>query len=575
MSLDGAFLIIIMKKTISIICSFWVITGACGYLEANNDAALVHIQEEITYPDSPFNELVRDAFKNNRHYINVLNIGDEALQVWVHLIRIAKRTINIQTFIWGNDTTARFVAGELLKAAARGVKINIIVDDLSDKKGLKSIRGLTPALRIKYYNPVEKDVYYGKLQLAGRLLTDFKRLNQRMHNKVFIVDDRVAITGGRNYRADYFDRGTRKNFKDRDCLVIGPVVQEMTDSFMDYWTFKWSVANDDAADTGQESVNNAGDAESQDMFAEVDSRAANPHWIKKTFTDKAFLVDRVKFIADAPGKAKISTVAPRRKRTPSVAGRLSEFIAGAQKTIIIQTPYLILPKKGEKIFAGIRRKKPDIDMIISTNSLSSTDNFMSYARSCQGKKKYLKKMKWRIFEFKYRPADHDLFVVPVNPQEREKNYFTCLHGKSCVVDNQQVFIGSFNLDPRSISLNTEAGLIIYDERVARDVADDILRDIAPQNSWTIGRQKKMPVIAHFSGVLEDILRIVPIVDVWPFSYATSFELLPGKQPLPFNHQEFYKHYKAVGDFPDMEGSPKSIRARLFKALFGKVTEPLL
>ncbi len=553
-------------------------TLSCSHYNLRKNAASelfgpiedMHIREELQYPNSPFNDLVQDAFKNNRHYINLLNIGDEALLIRIHLIRMARRSINIQTFIWGNDNTEKYVTRELLKAANRGVKVNIIVDALASDTAPQNdsiLATADPNIRIKYYNPVLKKVKYSAL-LLGDLIADFRRLNQRMHNKLFIVDDRIAITGGRNHRAYYFDRGRRKNLQDRGCLAIGPVVRKMTDSFMDYWAFKWSVANYDMLEIKQ--GQQAAEFELGNL-ERLDREASDYAHIKKTFTDRAYLVDAVGFVADGPGKAEHS----RAFQSCSVAEELSKFLSDARESLLIQTPYLILPKRGMKVFQKLRRNHPDIDIRISSNSLSTTDNFMAYAVSCQNKKKYLKKLKWRIFEFKRHPADADLIIRPINVEERIKDYFPCIHAKTYVVDNKKVFIGSFNIDPRSTNLNTEAGLFIYDSKVAEDVTQVILRDMAPQNSWTIAKRKKIPVVAHFSGLIEDVLKIVPIIDVWPYTYSTSFGLIAGKEELPFYHSDFYKHYRAVGLFPDVAGTQKSINPRLFKALFGKVTEPLI
>ena len=572
--------IIIAFSFFSLSCSHYNIRG-----NANSDIfgpiEDMHISEEIRYADSPFEELIKDAFENNKHYVNVLNVGDEALLIRIHLIRMARKSINIQTFIWGNDATARILDYELLQAVSRGVKVNIIVDALANKTDPKNETILTrtgPGLKVKYYNPVAKRVKYSKIQLLANLITDFRKLNQRMHNKLFIVDDRVAITSGRNYRADYFDRGRHRNFQDRGCLVIGPVVKKMTDSFMDYWAFKWSISNYDIIDiknkikNGVEKRFNTKESfKLGNLFDEVDRQASDYLHIKNAFTEKAYLVDSIKFIADGPGKGKNS----RAFKSSSVAEELLEFISDAKKEIIIQTPYLILPQKGDKVFKQLRRKNPDIDIQVSTNSLSTTDNFMAYALSYRNKKKYLKKLRWRIFEFKHNPVDADLIVTPINPTERAKDYYVCIHAKTYIVDNKKLFIGSFNIDPRSTNLNTEAGLLIYDKKVAQDVANTILRDMAPQNSWTIGKRKKIPVVVHFSGVLEDILKVIPVVDIWPFTYSTSFELIEGKEELPFYHEDFYKHYNAVGLFPDVAGTQKSIKTRLFKAFFGKVTEPLI
>ncbi|MBN2097359.1 MAG: phospholipase D family protein [Candidatus Omnitrophica bacterium] len=577
----------INKVSIIIALSFLAISCSHANLRENANSGLfsqiedMHLSEEIRYPDSPFDDLVKDAFRNHHHYVNMLNIGDDALLAIVHLIRQARKSINIQTFIWGNDEAAGFVAYELFKAAKRGVIINIIIDGFGNKKDPKTDAILAAAnqnLRVKYYNPVAKNAKHSKLQLVGNLIVDFKKINQRMHNKVLIIDDRIAITGGRNYQNAYFDRGQRSNYKDRDCLVIGPVVKKMTDSFMDYWAFKWSILSCDLREEkneikegGENRLNAEESFELGNIFNELDKQASDYEHIKNVFIKRAYLVDSIEFIADGPGKTKNSQAF----RSSSVAEELSQLITKTQKSIIIQTPYLVLPKNGVKVFEKLRRKHPEVDIRISSNSLSATDHFIAYALSYQNKKKYLKKLRWRIFEFKHDPVDVNLIAPPVNLVEREKDYFTCIHAKTYVVDKEKLFIGSFNVDPRSINLNTEAGLLIYDKKVAQDVAGDILRDMAPQNSWTIGKRKKIPVISHFSGVFEEILKIIPIVDIWPYNYSTSFKLVAGKEELPFYHPDFYQHYNDVGSFPDVAGTPKEIETRLFKAFFGKVTEPLI
>jgi len=566
--------IIITLSFLSLSCSHYRIrkgssSNVFGPLED------MHISEEISYLNSPFESLIKDAFSGNKHYLNVINTGNEALLIRVHLIRMAKRLINIQTFIWGDDESERFLAQELLQAAERGVKINVLVDALASEQDPKSkvlLTAVHPNIRVKYYNPAAKKVRYSKIQFLGKLITNFRKLNQRMHNKLFIIDDRLAITSGRNYRADYFDRGTKRNFQDRGCLVAGAVVKKMTDSFMDYWAFKWSVASEDLIDIKGKVQKDAKDhSNPKEGFEKIDKQASNYAYIEDMFTKKSYSVDSVKFIADGPGKAGYS----RAFASSSIAEDLWEFISAAQKSIIIQTPYLILPKKGEKAFKQLRRKNPDIDIRISTNSLSTTDNFMAYALSYRNKRKYLKELKWRIFEFKHNPLDVDLIIPSINPQARAKGYYACIHAKTFIVDNEKLFIGSFNIDPRSADLNTEAGLLIDDQILAQDVARDILMAMAPQNSWTIGKHKKPPVVAQLSETLGGILRFIPFADIWPYTYSTSFELFQGKKELPFYHKDFYQHYKDVGLFPDVEGTPKSIKTRLFRALFSKVTGPLI
>jgi len=117
-------------------------------------------------------------------------------------------------------------------------------------------------------------------------------------------------------------------------------------------------------------------------------------------------------------------------------------------------------------------------------------------------------------------------------------------------------------------------LVIWDENVAKAMKDNILRDMAPQNSWTIGKRKEVPLISYFSGLLGDTLQRVPIIDVWPFRYTASFMLKEGKEVVPFYHGNFYENYYSVGSFPGVSLSLREVEIRLLKAFTG-VAMPII
>jgi phosphatidylserine/phosphatidylglycerophosphate/cardiolipin synthase-like enzyme len=202
--------------------------------------------------------------------------------------------------------------------------------------------------------------------------------------------------------------------------------------------------------------------------------------------------------------------------------------------------------------------------------LAAADHVHAYAFSFKHKKKYVKDFRWRIFEFKPEPADMDLMIKPINASDRKETYYACIHAKSYIFDDEIAWIGSFNLDPRSENLNTEVGLVIHDKKVAAALKKDILRDMAPQNSWTIGKKKKIPVVSDVSGTIDDVMEAVPVVHVWPFRYTSSFELKEGKEEVPFYDDRFYEHYDSVGPFPQMEMTIAEIEARLLKSFFSVV-----
>ena len=216
----------------------------------HRSAAAVHVEDILEYPDSPLGPLSVLALTENRHFVRVLDIGDQALMARVHLARVAQRTIDIQTFIWEDDACGRLMMMELVAAARRGVRVRILLDQMAQNLDPQTVADLSiasPNIHIRFYNPHIKKVDPNKIFLLKGVL-DIKRLNQRMHNKIMVVDDRFGITGGRNYQDDYFDRGTERNFKDRDVLVVGPVARDMTDSFQDFWVSELSVDSADMVD---------------------------------------------------------------------------------------------------------------------------------------------------------------------------------------------------------------------------------------------------------------------------------------------------------------------------------------
>ena len=576
----------------------FLILSSAGQLCAADEAPPPH----AVPLETPFEHLLGDQ-ANGAHFIHVLNVGDEALLARIHLIRSAQKSISIQTYIWTNDESGRYVVYELVKAARRGVKVKIIGDNWKSAQVAQLVSFMAtahPNLEVKTYSPPANLVDPSALRFVREALTQFKKVNQRMHNKIFIVDGRVAVTGGRNYENDYYDRGVARNFKDRDVLVAGPVAREMADSFQEYWDDALAVDVRDLVDVRKLLKNGKFERYTTresyrlgNLFDETDRLADDYQTIQKTFIDNIFKVDKVMFIADKPGKNDKGWLKGGGQATASLA----KIVFEAKKSIVAQTPYLVLDEVTVRGVRALRAKNPGLDIMISSNSLAATDNIYAYAFSYKQKRLFVQDLRFRIFEMKPVPADiarmMPRYVLPEGnggrtdeesvdslSQARDSNSIEsanrhlCLHAKSFVIDDRVAWIGSFNLDPRSVHLNTEVGLVIWDERVARAIKEDILRDMAPRNSWTIGKMKDVPVISAFSDLIGNILRYVPVVDVWPFHYSASFALNEGKEPVPFYDDRFYDHYTSVGSFPEVGLSIREIEIRLLKAFTG-VAMPII
>jgi phosphatidylserine/phosphatidylglycerophosphate/cardiolipin synthase-like enzyme len=580
-----------------------------------DEAIVALIDREITCTEAPegtcaiaseFQDLANQAFdsstpENPQHFVSFLDIGQDALLARLHLIRSAKKSINLQTFIWMGDEVGRLMFGELLQAARRGVEVRLIVDQFSmteDPEVLAKAATAHANLKIRFYNPILSRGKATPLSVSIGGLLSFRKANQRMHNKVFIVDERIGIIGGRNIENKYYDYDTGSNFKDRDVIIMGPVVAKITEFFELYWSH--DVAKDalSLVDIGGEAlrlskVDSPLVKEKPDLslFSDI-NELANEHSIcTKRPACKPYQAGRVQFTSDLPGKPTSSN----RKDYTDASTTLSNVFKSAQDSLTIQTPYLVTSKRAEKNVKNMLRKNPDLKITISTNSLASTDAFMVYAISMKNKRTYLKKLKFNIYELQPHPGDAVKFIPRYNklisdssqtvgddssennghmPIVLQRGPRFGLHAKSFVVDSKIAIIGSHNFDPRGVTMSTECAVIIWDNEIARALEQNILRDTEPQNSWVIAKLEKVPFISYFGEIIGSISQMIPVFDIWPFRYSSSYQLKEGMEPLPINHPEFYKHYENVGQFPAVDMPSEGIKTRLIKT-FGGFTAPLM
>lgn len=551
---------------------------------------------------TPFDELVNRSTESpadeKPHFVRLLNKGDETLLLIIHLIRSARESIYIEQFIWSADESGLYIFQELVKAARRGVEVKILNDwfmNFGDSKLVAATTLVHENLQEKIYNPFFRQLEISQMQLATAGLSDISGINQRMHNKLLVVDGKVGVLGGRNYEDKYFDRDPEYNFKDRDIFVVGPVVEQMVESFHDYWNYEYSIYIhylDDVWDhiAAKVDLPDVMEIDVGTSFGDIDRIASDYGDIRKLFVTTAYRVDgQVEFLADPPGKAEEEDEeAPRRSHSA-----LNPIVMNADSSLVVQTPYLILTKAIRRQMRDLRKERPDMEIIASTNSLAATDHFFTYAITMKQKKYLLQKVGMQIFEFKPVPGDvremitrYDELVTESNGQTSEdvvddrfpttaEGPITGLHAKSIVIDDRIAYVGSHNFDPRSIGHDTQLGILIWDADVALALKADILRDTEAQNSWvTAAKHEGIPLVSFFGGILEDISRAMPIFDVWPFKYSTSWELREGEETVPPGHPEFYERYKNVGQFPTVNMTTKDIQTRLFKVM-GGFTEPLM
>jgi len=536
------------------------------------------------------NNWARDRKQNNS--VLLLENGYDALLLRVHLIRNASRSIDVQTFIWTNDECGRLLMYELIQAARRGVRVRIIADHfVSDKDPaiVAFLATVPPNIQIKHYRPVADRIKPGKLHVITKAIFRFRNLNQRMHNKVMVFDDVMALTGGRNIENTYYNYSTSMNFRDRDVLVIGPVVRDVSSSFQSFWKYRHSVPSGDLIDVRsiieKSEVPNYGekkDFQFGSSFSRIERDADDAKRITSLFVDRVLPAKRVTFLADKPGKNRSLWLRGRGKITDQIASIVDE----TRNDLVIQSPYFVLSKAAIGLFRNLRSRDNPVKVVVSSNSFGSTDNTVAYSANYRQRSTTIEKLGLQVHEFKPHPA-HLNRIFPQHPKmlDMAKNErklgskarlpFLCIHAKTFVSDNRLAYIGTYNLDPRSENLNTEVGILIEDERIASMLKRTIMLDCSQDNSWVIAKRPMPLGMSTANSILQGISGLSPI-DMWPVRNTSSFELLPDKQAVPPEHPDFYDNYKDVGSFP---GAPpglslKEIHTRIYKAVGGLAT-PLL
>ncbi|EGG93210.1 Phospholipase D/Transphosphatidylase [gamma proteobacterium IMCC1989] len=419
----------------------------------------------------------------------ILDKGATALYTRAWLTNHSEHSIDIQYFIWSEDNIGILAMEALLQAANRGVVVRIIVDDFLIDADFSVLLALEahPNIHIKIYNPKHK-VGVSTFTRVKNLTADFRDSNQRMHDKLAIFDDTIAITGGRNMADEYFDFDNQYSFRDRDVLVHGKATTTMKTSFERFWNSDLSLAlsqllADELAELTPKATTDAYNrlsnyANDPNNFSEEVKHAI--HQFPTTFNT---VLDEMRwsdayFIYDYPGKNDgQSGLGGGGKSTDEIIKLLNR----AEKEIIIQSPYLIMPPEVITFFKTLINK--NISIKISTNSLASTDNLMAYSGYHNIRDQLLE---IGIALYEYKPA-------PQNQAELHHRYLQlkdsppifALHAKSMVIDRKTALIGTFNFDPRSINLNTEVGMVIPDATTANELYQLITDDMKAENSWHI------------------------------------------------------------------------------------------
>lgn len=448
-------------------------------------AGTVHAQSLVNWIDANCSTCTERMASQTGAYI--LDKGEEALIGRAWLAQHATTSIDVQYFIWSTDNIGILAAEQLLSAAERGVAVRVLVDDfLIDAESLTLLLlSAHPNAEIRVYNP-NITVGVSFWQKVKNAFSDFRAVNQRMHDKTAIFDGVAGITGGRNMADEYFDFNHEYNFRDRDILLVGTAVQEMSDNFEEFWTSEYAVPVEQILAEELDEVSNA---EIERRATELHAYAADPAnfepQIREAIDATSELIeallelmvwDDMRFISDIPGKNAGDMGLGGGGESTRL---LIEALQNAEESVLMQSPYLVMPEGGIEFFRELIDR--GVRIRISTNSLASTDNIQAFSGYVSQREELLE-AGIEIYEYKPAPAIRETLVERY-PAIAESDPIFAIHAKSLVIDNRVMYIGTFNLDPRSANLNTEVGVLAENEQLAQQLTDSIERDIHPDNSW--------------------------------------------------------------------------------------------
>lgn len=391
------------------------------------------------------------------------------------MIREAQRTLDVQYYIWHADMTGTLMLQALLNAAERDVRVRLLLDDNGIPGMDHELAALHdhPNIEIRLFNPfvVRKPKWIG-------FITDFSRLNRRMHNKSITADNTVSIAGGRNIGDPYFGTSDGTLYSDLDVLLAGPIVREVSKDFDRYWASQSSYPADrilpDATPGRLEQLKDkASQIELDPDAAEYINAIQHSRFITDLW-DRNLNIEwtTIRMVSDDPAKG-----LGLHTDDGLLTRKLQEIIGAPQKHLTLVSAYFVPTAAGVEAFGNLQDR--GVDVRILTNSLSATDVAVVHAGYGKYRKDLLQKGV-QLFETR-RLDEGSGFSSEIGPFGSSA---TSLHAKTFSIDNERIFVGSFNFDPRSIDLNTELGFVIESPQLAQRV-HGILDSGIPDNIYEV------------------------------------------------------------------------------------------
>jgi len=462
----------ILRATRAIAAWFAAIPGLRVFRGYRGPAqrSLPRSPDRPTHLDRRLERLAR-TFAPDESGVALLAEGAEALDARLALVDLAGRSLDVQTYIWDLDRTGRRALSHLLAAADRGVRVRLLLDDTSTFRDELAFVALDrhPNVHVRFFNPFFARTDYGFFRRLFEFLMDFRRLHRRMHVKSWIADGGFAILGGRNLADAYYDPQSALIFRDLDLLLAGRAAESAAAAFDAHWNSRWAVPVPHLRAKGRARLGRL--RRRLEEFAAETEAGIDPVAARRRLETSLSRLQssRVEVVADPPEK--LDSEEPS-----AIALRLIDETLPLTASLDVESAYLVLPPAGIEILAALVERGVRVRLL--TNSLATTDVIASHAGYRETRERLLAA---GVELYELRPAPSGT----ATPARRARPSRASLHSKAAVFDRRRAYVGSLNLDARSIRWNTEIGVFVDSEAVARSLVRSLEEAFSPERSWRV------------------------------------------------------------------------------------------
>jgi putative cardiolipin synthase len=461
-----------------------LVLSACAQLQPRGDLPM-----ELATPLAPESSAPLDrafmppeAAHSGQSAFRLLIDGTEAFVVRMQSARMAVRSLDVQTYIWHADLTGKFLAHQLIESADRGVRVRLLVDDMDARAKNAHFAALSahPHIEVRVFNPFASR--NGTLSLISEGARNFKRINRRMHNKTWIADNRLAVVGGRNLGDEYFGASDEVNFVDLDFGMVGPVVRDASASFDRYWnspsSYPLELLDAEAVDAGAlEKLRNYLARHALESAASRYAQALRDDAAIQRLQAGNWPMEwsgNYRFIADDPLKVSMEK---RDANRAAVSAVLLPAMREAKSALDVISPYFVPGDKGSTGLVNTARGGSQVRIL--TNSLAANDVAAVHGGYSRYRKKLLKGgvQLWELKPLAGTP-DKSLFG----------SSGASLHTKALSIDQKTLFVGSYNVDPRSTWLNCEQGVLVESPMLVAQFRAIFEAQTAGSHAWHVTRE---------------------------------------------------------------------------------------